>query len=65
MQYKIAVTGSFVANVLLAVLQIYGAVSSSSLSLFTTMADAIFDPCRFVHRSYKSRARWSHKDGIS
>ena len=45
MQYKIAVTGSFVANVLLAILQIYGAVSSGSLSLFTTMADAIFDPC--------------------
>ncbi|KAK4545280.1 hypothetical protein LTR36_003460 [Oleoguttula mirabilis] len=45
LQYKIAVTGSFVANTLLAILQIYGAVSSGSLSLFTTMADAIFDPC--------------------
>ncbi|KAF2769428.1 cation efflux family protein [Teratosphaeria nubilosa] len=45
LQYKIAVTGSFIANVLLAILQIYGAVSSGSLSLFTTMADAIFDPC--------------------
>ena len=45
LQYKIAVTGSFVANILLAVLQIYGAVASGSLSLFTTMADAIFDPC--------------------
>lgn len=45
LQYKIAVTGSFVANILLAILQIYGAVSSGSLSLFTTMADAIFDPC--------------------
>jgi len=44
MQYKIAVTGSFVANILLAVLQVYGAVSSGSLSLFTTMADSIFDP---------------------
>lgn len=44
-QYKIAVTGSFIANVCLAILQIYGAVSSGSLSLFTTMADAIFDPC--------------------
>ena len=41
---KIAVQGSFVANVSLAVLQIYGAVSSGSLSIFTTMADAIFDP---------------------
>jgi cation diffusion facilitator family transporter len=45
LQFKIAVTGSFIANVILAVLQIYGAVSSGSLSLFTTMADAIFDPC--------------------
>lgn len=44
LKYKIAVTGSFVANVLLAGLQIYGAASSGSLSLFTTMADSIFDP---------------------
>ena len=44
LKFKIAVYGSFVANVVLAVLQIYGAVSSGSLSLFTTMADAIFDP---------------------
>ena len=46
MQFKIAVNGSFAANVILAILQVYGAVSSGSLSLFTTMADAIFDPCR-------------------
>ena len=44
LQFKIAVRGSFVANVILAVLQLYGATSSGSLSLFTTMADAIFDP---------------------
>lgn len=44
LKFKIAVTGSFIANVLLAVLQVYGAVSSGSLSLFTTMADALFDP---------------------
>ena len=48
LQYKIAVTGSFAANIILAVLQIYAATSSQSLSLFTTMADAIFDPCRYV-----------------
>lgn len=48
LQFKIAVRGSFVANVLLAVLQIYAAISSGSLSLFTTMADAIFDPMRQV-----------------
>ncbi|KAK1814632.1 hypothetical protein LTR12_010937, partial [Friedmanniomyces endolithicus] len=44
LQYKIAVTGSFIANLILAALQIYAAASSKSLSLFTTMADAIFDP---------------------
>lgn len=45
LKYQIAVQGSFVANLLLAVLQTYAALSAgSSLSLFTTMADAIFDP---------------------
>ena len=44
LQYKIAVNGSFAANIILAILQVYGAVSSGSLSLFTTMADSIFDP---------------------
>ncbi|KAK2863654.1 hypothetical protein FQN49_004120 [Arthroderma sp. PD_2] len=44
LKYKIAVYGSFAANVILSVLQVYAAVSSGSLSLFTTMADAIFDP---------------------
>jgi hypothetical protein len=46
LQYKIAVNGSFAANIVLAILQLYGAASSQSLSLFTTMADAIFDPMR-------------------
>ncbi|KAF3481166.1 cation diffusion facilitator 1 [Arthroderma uncinatum] len=44
LKYKIAVYGSFAANVILSILQVYAAVSSGSLSLFTTMADAIFDP---------------------
>lgn len=48
LQFKIAVQGSFVANVCLAILQVYGATSADSLSLFTTMADAIFDPMRCV-----------------
>lgn len=43
-KYKIAVYGSFAANIILCVVQVYGAASSGSLSLFTTMADAIFDP---------------------
>ncbi|KAF1348054.1 hypothetical protein BDV97DRAFT_215154 [Delphinella strobiligena] len=44
LKYKIAVHGSFAANVLLAALQLYGAIASGSLSLFTTCADALFDP---------------------
>lgn len=44
LKYRIAVYGSFAANIMLAALQLYGAISSGSLSLFTTMADAIFDP---------------------
>ncbi|OJJ68145.1 hypothetical protein ASPBRDRAFT_47094 [Aspergillus brasiliensis CBS 101740] len=44
LKYKIAVWGSFAANVILCILQLYGAISSSSLSLYTTMADAVFDP---------------------
>jgi len=44
LKFNIAVYGSFAANVLLAILQLYGAISSGSLSLFTTMADAVFDP---------------------
>ncbi|KZF19692.1 hypothetical protein L228DRAFT_241445 [Xylona heveae TC161] len=44
LKYKIAVRGSFAANIILAGLQVYGAAASESLSLFTTMADALFDP---------------------
>ncbi|KIW04858.1 uncharacterized protein PV09_04040 [Verruconis gallopava] len=44
LKYRLAVVGSFAANICLAILQIYGATSSGSLALFTTMADAIFDP---------------------
>ncbi|KAI3396127.1 hypothetical protein diail_458 [Diaporthe ilicicola] len=56
LKFKIAVWGSFVANVMLAALQVYGAVSSSSLSLFTTMADAIFDPLSNVTLIFANRA---------
>ncbi|KAJ5774765.1 hypothetical protein N7457_009661 [Penicillium paradoxum] len=44
LKYRIAVYGSFAANIVLSIIQVYGAVSSGSLSLFTTMADAVFDP---------------------
>lgn len=35
-RYLIAVHGSFAANVILAILQLYGATSSGSLSLFAS-----------------------------
>ncbi|GAB7354980.1 hypothetical protein MBLNU459_g5592t1 [Dothideomycetes sp. NU459] len=44
LKFKITVHGSFAANIMLAGLQLYGAIASGSLSLFTTMADALFDP---------------------
>ncbi|CAK7226536.1 hypothetical protein SBRCBS47491_006264 [Sporothrix bragantina] len=56
LRYRIAVYGSFVANLILAGLQVYGAVSSGSLSLFTTMADAIFDPLSNVTLIVTNRA---------
>lgn len=43
-QYKLAVRLSFAANICLAILQVFAAAYSGSLSLFTTMADALFDP---------------------
>jgi cation diffusion facilitator family transporter len=56
LKFQIAVYGSFAANIMLAGLQIYGAVSSGSLSLFTTMADAIFDPMSNVTLIVTNRA---------
>ncbi|KAM5356390.1 hypothetical protein ACJ41O_003036 [Fusarium nematophilum] len=44
LRFRIAVWGSLAANVVLSALQLYAAISSGSLSLFTTMADSIFDP---------------------
>jgi len=41
---KIAIYSSLAANIILSGVQLFAAVSSGSLSLFTTMADAIFDP---------------------
>ncbi len=56
LKFQIAVWGSFTANVVLAGLQLYGAISSGSLSLFTTMADAIFDPLSNVTLILTNRA---------
>lgn len=41
---KIAVNASLVCNTVLAIIQIYAAVSSLSLSFFASAIDAIFDP---------------------
>lgn len=56
LKFQIAVYGSFAANVVLAGLQLYGAISSGSLSLFTTMADAIFDPMSNITLILTNRA---------
>lgn len=56
LKFQIAVWGSLAANVILTVLQLYAAVSSGSLSLFTTMADAIFDPMSNVTLILTNRA---------
>ncbi|KAM4064808.1 cation efflux family protein [Hirsutella rhossiliensis] len=56
LKYRIAVYGSFAANVVLAGLQLYAAITSGSLSLFTTMADAIFDPLSTMTLILSSRA---------
>jgi cation diffusion facilitator family transporter len=55
-RFQVAVYGSFAANLILAGLQVYGAISSGSLSLFTTMADAIFDPLSNVTLIVTNRA---------
>ncbi|RKF63038.1 Metal tolerance protein 3 [Erysiphe neolycopersici] len=41
---QIAIYSSLVASLLLIVLQVFAAVTSNSLCLFTTMASAVFDP---------------------
>ncbi|KAL2138498.1 hypothetical protein VTI28DRAFT_6722 [Corynascus sepedonium] len=56
LKFKIAVWGSLAANIVLTALQLYAAVSSGSLSLFTTMADAIFDPLSNITLILTNRA---------
>ncbi|KND88512.1 Metal tolerance protein 3 [Tolypocladium ophioglossoides CBS 100239] len=56
LKFRIAIYGSLAANILLAGLQLYAAISSGSLSLFTTMADAIFDPLSTMTLIVSNRA---------
>ncbi|ORX96108.1 hypothetical protein K493DRAFT_282277 [Basidiobolus meristosporus CBS 931.73] len=43
LKVKVAVYGSFAANIILFMLQLYAAIASKSLSLFATMADSFMD----------------------
>ncbi|KAH6626396.1 cation efflux family-domain-containing protein [Chaetomium sp. MPI-SDFR-AT-0129] len=56
LKFKIAIWGSLAANIILTALQLYAAISSGSLSLFTTMADAIFDPLSNITLILTNRA---------
>ncbi|KAJ7672821.1 CDF-like metal transporter [Mycena rosella] len=67
---KIAIYGSLIANCILAVLQIYAAASSLSLSFFATAMDAIFDPLanfvlNYCHRLAVSADRARYPSGGS
>ncbi|ODQ52382.1 hypothetical protein SAICODRAFT_58120 [Saitoella complicata NRRL Y-17804] len=65
LKVQIAIRGSFIANIILAILQVYAGAASGSLSLIATMADAIFDPLSnltllLAHRtaSKASNSKW-------
>ncbi|KDE07238.1 hypothetical protein, variant [Microbotryum lychnidis-dioicae p1A1 Lamole] len=55
-QIKIAIYGSFICNCVLAILQVYAAISSLSLSFFATMIDSVFDPMANLVLLYCHRA---------
>ncbi|CAH7688991.1 cation efflux family-domain-containing protein [Phakopsora pachyrhizi] len=52
---RIAIRASFIVNCLLAVIQIYSAISSMSLSFFASALDAIFDPCANFALNYSHK----------
>ncbi|RCI13719.1 hypothetical protein L249_8151 [Ophiocordyceps polyrhachis-furcata BCC 54312] len=56
LKFRIAVYGSLAANVVLAAVQVYAAISSGSISLFATMVDAVFDPLSSLILILSSRA---------
>lgn len=56
LKFRIAIYGSLAANIVLTAVQLYAAISSGSLSLFTTMADAIFDPLSTLALIFSNRA---------
>lgn len=54
-QVKIAIYASFIANCVLACLQLYAALSSLSLSFFATAIDSVFDPAANIILNYCHR----------
>ncbi|GAA5837742.1 hypothetical protein JCM11251_002311 [Rhodosporidiobolus azoricus] len=55
---KIAIYGSLICNCILAILQLYAAISSLSLSIFGTAIDSVFDPAaNFV-------LNWCHRRAL-
>ena len=62
LKIKIAVYGSLAANLVLAGLQLYGAVSSGSLALFAAMVDSIFDPISNLIMLYCHRSARRHDE---
>lgn len=56
LKYQLAVRGSFIANIILACLQLFAAISSGSLALVATMSDAVFDPLSNVTLIVSNRA---------
>lgn len=56
LKFRIAVYGSLAANVVLSAIQLYAAISSGSLSLFTTAADSVFDPLSNLTLIFSNRA---------
>lgn len=60
LQVKIAMYGSVIANIVLLALQLYAAISTSSLSIFATMADAVMDLASNIVLIYTSKAAEDH-----
>ncbi|EON98966.1 putative cation diffusion facilitator 1 protein [Phaeoacremonium minimum UCRPA7] len=64
---QICTKGSLIANVFLAALQLYGAISSGSLSLITTCADSVLDPMAglMLYMSHRAVDKVDHHKFLS
>ncbi|BEI81019.1 hypothetical protein CcaverHIS002_0201790 [Cutaneotrichosporon cavernicola] len=63
LKVKIAVNVSFVANIILAGVQLYAAISSMSIALFASCVDAVFDPFAnlLLWLSHRAAKRANHE----